>query len=176
MPTQPVPRTMIGNAPPWAAYVAASRRESWSNVPPWTRNCSPTRSDDRPYRSTTALLRASQASLSADEPAQRGVEQALAVAADRDRHRQPGRGRRLPEGDSEGPGHVVVEVVEDEARLLRLQLVEQLAPGHRSASGRTVARRSTLTRAASSTSAVATASVASTGGGPSPRTARANVG
>ena len=82
----------------------------------------------------------------------------LAVAADRDRDRQPRGGRGLAQGDPEVPGRVLVEAVEHQAGLLRLQLVEQLAPGHRSASRPHRRPGRTLTRAASRTSAVATAS------------------
>ena len=58
------------------------------------------------------------------------MEESLAVATDRDGDRERIREGGLPQGDAERPRRVLVELVEDEPRLLRLQLVEQLATGH----------------------------------------------
>jgi hypothetical protein len=75
------------------------------------------------------------------------VEQPLGVATNRDGHWERSAQGDLAEDNPESPGLILVEPIEDEARFLCLQLVQQLAPGHSSAFGRAATTRSTPTRA-----------------------------
>lgn len=85
--------------------------------------------------------------------------------------------RRVSDAGScvSGLAQHLLDYRDDEAGLLGHELVEQVAPAHWSTRC-TVSRWAALTRAAARTTAVATASPTSTGGLPSPRTARAKAG